>query len=367
VPDVAHTTGIPLPYQLVRNLPFLSLARVPRRFVLLADIALYVLAGAGGAYILGYVRRLGGRLGGRRVRQGLPTATCTGLILLVLLEFAVIPQPLHQVSFSSFFTRLASEPDDFTIMELPVTRHYLRDHARMLNQTVHGRPIVGGYISRQVHDYYQDAPSPFFPFIELNTHPKPDIVPPLDPFAVLNYYHMRYVVVYKEDEGYETPQDHTVVAAYVHYLFPDPAAIVQDDAQLTAYRVPERENKPMIWVSSGWYPAETQNGQTWRWSDGQQASLHVLTQTPLTWHLQFAAASFRGTAHLEIAVNGRAVKTIDIRPDTQSYDAGVIQVPAGNNEISFRTDAPARSPSEVGSNPLDTRKLGFLLTGLQLP
>jgi hypothetical protein len=93
----------------------------------------------------------------------------------------------------------------------------------------------------------------------------------------------------------------------------------------------------------------------------------VLTSTPITWHLQFAAASFRGTAHLEIAVNGQAVKTIDLRPDTQPYDAGMIELPAGNNEISFHSDEPARSPSEVGSNPRDTRKLGFLLSALQLP
>ena len=41
---MASSTGIPLPYLIVRNLPFLSIARVPRRFMLLGTLGLDVLA-----------------------------------------------------------------------------------------------------------------------------------------------------------------------------------------------------------------------------------------------------------------------------------------------------------------------------------
>ena len=180
------------------------------------------------------------------------------LALVPLLELAVIPQPVHPVYFSPFFSRIAAEPGDFGILELPVTSHYLRDHSRMINQTVHQKKIIGGYVARRVHDYYLDPASPFYQFIDLNTKPQPDIVPPLSPFAVLNYYNMPYVVVYKVDEGYGQPGDKEAVDAYVRYLFPDRSAIVEDDAQLTAYRVPPTPgDNPLIWVGGGWQAPES--------------------------------------------------------------------------------------------------------------
>ena len=265
-------TGVPLPYLLLRNLPFLSIARVPRRFVVLADLGLDVLAGAGAAYLVAWAGQAAARLRRAWAPRAAAGAALSVLALVPLLELAVIPQPLHPVYFSPFFSRIAAEPGDFAILELPVTSHYLRDHSRMINQTVHHKQIIGGYVARRVHDYYLDPASPFYQFIDLNTKPQPDIVPALSPFAVLNYYNMPYVVVYKEDEGYEQPGDKEAVDAYVHYLFPDRSAVVADDQQLTAYRVPATPgDTPLIWVGGGWQAPESNATRTWRWSSGQDA------------------------------------------------------------------------------------------------
>ncbi|HMA37877.1 MAG TPA: hypothetical protein VKY74_25730 [Chloroflexia bacterium] len=366
--DVAHTTGIPLPYYFVRNLPFLAIARVPRRFVLLANLGLDVLAGVGAAYLVAVARQVGTRLRGAWGPGLLAGVMLAGLVLLPLGEFAVIPQPVQAVDISPFFSQLAAQPGDFGILELPITSHYLRDHARMLNQTVHQKKIIGGYVARRVHDYYLDSASPFYQFIALNNVPAHDIVPPFAPFAVLNYYQMPYIVFYKTDESYEQPGDRPAVEAYLHRLFPDAAAVVYDDAQLTAYRVPAvTPAGPLIWLGNGWQAPETRGGRTWRWSNAQQAELEVLTPTPVTWHLQFTAAAFHSHAHLTVRVNGQTRSVITLGPDQQPYDAGTLSLPAGQSEITFQSDMPPITPIDAGVSTRDARPLGFLITDLRLP
>jgi hypothetical protein len=121
------------------------------------------------------------------------------------------------------------------------------------------------------------------------------------------------------------------------------------------------------WVGSGWQPPETQGGRTWRWSSGQDAAIQILTATPISWPLQFTSAAFHGAAHLSVTLNGAPVRTINLGPDLRAYDLGVIALPAGESTLAFHSDAPARSPIDVGESQRDARPLGFLLSDLRAP
>ncbi|MDQ2806146.1 MAG: hypothetical protein M3Z04_04385 [Chloroflexota bacterium] len=365
--DVAHSTGLPLPYLLVRNLPFLSIARVPRRFVLLANLGLDVLAGAGAAYC---VTRARGWVAGWDATAGRVAGVATTVALLAwpLAEFAVLPQPLHPVTLSPFFTRLAAEPGNAALLELPITAHYLHDHQRMLYQTVHGKPIFGGYVARKVRDYYLEDSSPFHSFLDLEPQPQPDIVPPLDPLAVLNYYRIPYVVAYKADESYLSAADRNQVLAYARSLFPDPAAQVQDDGQLTAYRVPPLSNPPpLIWVGAGWQPVEHDSRRIWRWSKGQAAYLQLLNQTPLHGPLRFVSATIVGQAQLTVRLDDTLLGTVHLVAGEQLYDLGAVTVPPGEHTLTFSADSPPHPANEAGGAANDRRLLDFLLTAVQLP
>ncbi|MGI8586902.1 MAG: hypothetical protein ACR2M0_04340 [Chloroflexia bacterium] len=362
---VGGTTGIPLPYLLLRNLPFVSISRVPRRFVVLADLGLDVLAGCGVAFLLAWVRKRSVRL--RPATHRLPEFAALVLLLALSLgELATLPQPVHKVSLSPFFSKLAGEPGDLPLLEMPITTHYVRDHARMFYQTVHGKPIFGGYIARKVHDYYSDPSSPFHPFLDLNTGPvPPDILLPLDPFAVLNYYGVPYIVYYKHDDSFEQPGDNLPWEAYLRRLFPDRSAVVADDDQLTAYRVPQVPTTELIWLGSGWYKPETVGGQTYRWST-RRSSLYIETKADETRHLRFSAATFAGEADLEVVLNGTTLLRPHITPGLGTYDAGSLRLSPGLNEIDFRSSAKSVTPAEAGGATGDKRKLAFRLTGLDL-
>lgn len=359
---VAATTGFPLPYLLVRNLPFISISRVPERYIVLTHFSLAVLAGFGAANLLARLNKTAKRwLQLNVVHQNL-LAGFAAMFLLVasLLELATVPQPMHTISSSPFFSRLATEPGNFAILELPFTRHYIDDYERMLYQTVHGKPIFGGYLSRKVHDYYHDDSSPFFQLAETYNWQTPDLIPQLNPIAVLNYYNIKYVVEYQKEANAE-------LKAYLQKLFPITTTPTYKDAQLTAYKVPDMpQTSPLVWLgNTGWYQPETGSGGLWRWSKGV-SNLYILNKTSLLLHLKFKAATLVGNAHLVIKVNGVGLKSFDLLPAIQQFNTGSVVLSAGQNEISFVSDNTPISPTKIGLSKDDNRSLAFVIKELSL-
>ena len=167
----------------------------------------------------------------------------------------------------------------------------------MLYQSVHGKPMFGGYVARKVRDYYIEGSSPFHALLDMDPAPDPDILPAVNPLAVLNYYQIPYLIAYKQDEKLFTPIDRNHVLNYARSLFPDPASKVADDDLLTAYRVPTMTTIPaQAWVGDGWNGTERVEGRVWRWSLAQDAELHILTTAPISGPLRFTWAAFNTTA-----------------------------------------------------------------------
>jgi hypothetical protein len=130
-----------LPGRLLAELPILEIVRGPARF------AVFLSAGAGVALALA-IARVAERRGERR---GIGAA----LACLALGALELWPAPVSLVPFdtwrSPFYERVRGEPGDFTLLDVPV------DYTGALGggdvygyaQTLHRRPIVGGYVSRE--------------------------------------------------------------------------------------------------------------------------------------------------------------------------------------------------------------------------
>jgi hypothetical protein len=70
---------------------------------------------------------------------------------LGILEGWVAPLPLHPVRTPDVYKRILEEWEDGTVVEIPFGERDLPDLARaMYYQTFHGRPLVGGYLARNV-------------------------------------------------------------------------------------------------------------------------------------------------------------------------------------------------------------------------
>ncbi|MCG8324775.1 MAG: hypothetical protein MI673_04600, partial [Thiotrichales bacterium] len=116
-----------LPFGLLRGIPLLENLRVANRFMLVAGLGLAVLVGIGWQQ-LRYKRR-----------WALPLAT-----ILVLAEYSWLPYPIRRVELSPLLQQVAQRPG--AVLDIPFHQRSRTVH-NMLAQTVHGKPISGGYLS----------------------------------------------------------------------------------------------------------------------------------------------------------------------------------------------------------------------------
>ena len=142
-------TRIPTPWALLRYVPVIGFVRSPARFAVVVMMLLSVLF----ALAVTELRR-------RHSHAGLIAA---GIGALLLFELAPIPRPLYSAEISRVFRRIADDPRDVRVLELPTG---LRDGtwsvgnysaAAQFHQTLHGKRVVGGYLSRVPQRFVEDS------------------------------------------------------------------------------------------------------------------------------------------------------------------------------------------------------------------
>jgi hypothetical protein len=125
----------------LRYVPVLDAARTPTRFSIVAALGVSILfAGALAS-----------------LRERFPQRRRTMLVMVGLLlacELVPVPRALYAATFPSFLERIKEDPRPVRVVQIPFG---VRDgtfaagnfSARYLfNQTVHGKPLMGGYLSR---------------------------------------------------------------------------------------------------------------------------------------------------------------------------------------------------------------------------
>jgi hypothetical protein len=134
-------TYVPGPWALLRYFPLVDAARTPTRFAIVAALGVAILlAGALAAL-------------GRRYPQQRRLITATVALLLVF-ELVPAPRTLYSATVPRFYETIARDPRPVRVLQLPFG---VRDgtftagdfSARYLfYQTVHGKRLIGGYLSR---------------------------------------------------------------------------------------------------------------------------------------------------------------------------------------------------------------------------
>lgn len=134
-------TYIPGPWALLRYMPVLGLARSPTRFSVVMMLGVVVVFVTALEWMgRSYPRR-------RRLLLG---ATA----ILLFTELLPAPITLYSAAVPSFYRQVATAPGDVRVLELPTgvsdgTSSVGGFSARyQFFQTVHGKPLIGGYLSR---------------------------------------------------------------------------------------------------------------------------------------------------------------------------------------------------------------------------
>jgi len=131
----------PLPYTLYTNLPFLKTYRAPDRFGIVVTLALAVLAALTLSWLFQKITSTRGLTSILKVG-----GVAGSLMLLGVLESFVQPWPLpmSEAHIPEIYHQIAAEAGDFLVMELPLGPYSLP----LYYQTIHQKPLVGGYPSR---------------------------------------------------------------------------------------------------------------------------------------------------------------------------------------------------------------------------
>jgi hypothetical protein len=134
-------THVPGPWAFLRYVPIVGLARTPGRFSIVVMLVVAILFAAALSWL---VRRWPER------RRSLILATAA----LLIFELVPAPRPLYSAAIPRIYRYIATVPGDVRVLELPSG---VRDGTRSVGnfsartqffQTVHGKRLIGGYLSR---------------------------------------------------------------------------------------------------------------------------------------------------------------------------------------------------------------------------
>lgn len=343
--------GVPLPYALIARIPLLNIARVPNRLALVVTLCLAILAGLA---IVALRQRFGARLGGRT------RLTLTALLAAALLaEHLAVPFPMEAVSAPPFYRQLAASSEPGTILEIPYCKQCSLTNYR---QTVHGRPVIGGYISRRLAYPIRDSPL----FREL-LPPGEDMTPGVDQAAIrrqiLAYAGVRWIVVVRDDPDYEQS---TIAQFLARFAEPTP---LYEDAGMIVYRpaAPPAGIDRFIAPVRGWQEAEhsSDNGSRMRWlAEAGTVEAWNFSGAEHTYTLRFDTVSYRTPRHLEVLLDGRSLGrwTIDSARDI----AIPLTLTPGSHLFTFRSLDPPSTPNDLDPRSQDDRQLAIAIANLTL-
>jgi len=202
--------------------------RKPDRFNLVLGLPMGILAGWG---IVGLRRRVSSR--------PIFATVVIALSALILFEYLMVPFPTVRPKVPQWYEALSQEAGEFGILDLPVDR-YVFDKKYILYQMTHGKPLVGGHVSRLSLDALSFINErPFLRTLYQEHEMDPSLVDVSRQLAYLAEHDIRYLILHKRNAGNER------LARWRDWLTVEPA---YEDADLVVYRTQPRLGRDFHFV-----------------------------------------------------------------------------------------------------------------------
>lgn len=354
--------GLPLPYAIFKYVPGLSSFRAPERYLIPAHLAAGVLLAFAVAAAYRFVSL-------KRSR----TWAVAGSVAICLFFLACnnrAPLTIIPVQPYAFVNYLPKETASYNLMELPITRHYQFDHARMYNQIWHEQPIMGGYLSRPLLvDPYREPSSPYNWLAQQKYYAAnftDEIFAEKSAFNIVsNLAHQdkfSYIVVYKE--AYRSSEEISRIKEIVSSQV-GPDALLQEDDQIALYKVPplSANSQPGLWLGDGFFAPERNQDGPYRWA-GEKTAFYAITGRAGKLKVTFDALAFGGNRRMQLFANNTLIFN-DVLTPAQRNLSFEIDVQPGITEFRIVSPDGATSPKQLGQGS-DTRPLAFLVRNLAI-
>ncbi|MDQ6694371.1 MAG: hypothetical protein M3014_08100 [Chloroflexota bacterium] len=332
-----NDTHIPLPYALLNNVPFIGASRQPLRFLAAAGVCLSVLSAFGVSYLTERLRL-----------PALRRALLPALLLLIMAELFGIPRQLTSTVISPAFSSIKARTEAGAVMELPVDSW---SALSMWHQSLHDKPIIGGYTSR--HFPYPLALFQVPGVAQLyRADAQPlgaaDIISPtLSDTALsgLDQYGVRYVVLHKADMRQAR---YIAIRDAFNTLFAGRQPIY-DDPETAVYVTPRSNSVlPIVALGEGWYAVEgddTASQPLHRWTNGNSpVALKLPGGAGGRYTLRLTAYSYHIPRELTISIDGRQASTAQVSTGFSDITADLGRLQPGDHTLLFASKQPPEVP-----------------------
>jgi hypothetical protein len=289
---------IPLPYRLLYEfVPFVKLSRSVSRL----DVMVMLFLGVGAAFGVVALARF---LTRKEVKEGREGKRGKGLVWmapvvaigLVLFEFWPAPYPVSPPDTPAWYAALAEDPAPGAVLNLPA--NYERPWY-LLYQTVHGKPLATGYVTRDDPGVLRERAPVLnhFWFLGPDIHTEQFDLASQGIQVLHDLLGVRWVVL----DRYKMPggPEREITDAYAKTIFAGQTPSYEDE-RISVYTVPEPAVRgPYLILDASWQPRQSNDaGQIWReLPAGRLAGLEVVNPAGQPLALEISAAG-EGTLRL---------------------------------------------------------------------
>jgi len=343
---------IPLPYLILYYVPFINVIRSANRFIVMSILSLCLASSIGLKRILQRVSSNGLRSSVLRI---VPVAS---IVAFMMFESCVTMNPTD-MTIPGVYHKFAAESEEFAILEVPVSPSI---SVYQFYQTVHGKPIVGGYLGRE-------NPYAFVLYAPVARQLR-KLDATLDIFrdelanrlSVFAHHRIKFIVAHKD--LLSAPELATVESILLDGLSIDTP--FHEDKLTIVYRVPWI-SKPMIFFgpAENWYRIESWGNISARWiSNNARTILFNPSREEKEVTLEFSVTSFHKPRTLRILVNNGLVIAQRVPTHFTPFSLR-FTIQGGQNSIIFVSAEGSETPASLGINP-DIRSLSFAFQNIKI-
>jgi hypothetical protein len=336
-----ENTNVPMPFTLLRLIPFANANRYPARFNVMLMLSLLPLVAWGIVALL-------------NARRPLLKIALAALLALMVFEQLVLPVPLTNVQVPAVFETIAREPGDATVLELPlgwrgsIVMQGETDDVAQFFQTIDHKRRLGGITSRFPDfklRYFDRAPvlRSLIAWEEGRTVDEHQLERDREALDdVLRFFNVRYVSVHRAQVSPEA-------LAFLRNTFP--LEEIYADGERIVYRIevpsaptqteidPGAESAHLLFDDTWGQPQEDNAGFGYRWAVAENARVWLPLEAEdyrLTFRLRGAAPEQR----VELRVNGQAVAGWTLDGEWQGVESFVpaAMLRDGLDELVFVTE-----------------------------
>ncbi len=335
-------TSIPLPYQMILAIPGLELARRPSHFIVITTLMLAPLTA----------------LGLRELRRRLPQRQGYAIIgacaALIAVECAPPRWSLHPFWVHPYYERIAGHSG--AVIEVPAS---LEASMPLKAQIVHGRPLVGGFVSRPPHyAFIEQAPG-----VRQLWQMRPDdtylFVDQADNrLKELNAFDIRHIIVHWDRISADRRTD---LQAALQQTLGD-LAPAYADGSLIAYRVPRIDQTSVAYAAfgDGWYAEERDGDRRWRWMAAEgEITLVNAGRSDILISMMLSVRSYREERRLSVMLGDHVLGYRTVYPEGATIIMSFL-LPPGEHRVRMLTNAapdPASSDRLISIAVTDARLL----------